>query len=70
MVGAWPGLGRVLVGIRVYGDLDPVGIVFFRDGRIGKIVFLPVPVEIGKTRARAFADVDKGEGIKGVGWLC
>ena len=59
-----------MVRIRVNGNLDPVGIVLFRDGRLGKIVFLPMTVEIGKARARAFADVDKGEGIKGVGWLC
>ena len=66
LVGSWTGLGRVLVGIRVYGNLDPVGIVLFRDGRFGEIVFLPMSVEIGKARTGAFADVDKGEDIEDV----
>ena len=37
-----------MVGIRVNGDLDPVGIVLFRDDRRGELVLLPVPVEISE----------------------
>ena len=62
----WSGLGRVLVGIRVNGDLDPVGIVLFRNDRRGKVVLLPVPIEIGKACAGAFADVDERKDVEDV----
>ena len=52
-------ISRVLDGIRVNGNLDPVRIELFRDGRLGKVVLLPMSVEIGKARAGAFADVDE-----------
>ena len=57
-------IGRVLDGIRVYGNLDPVGVELFRDGRFGKVVLLPMPVEIGKARAGAFADVDECKDVE------
>ena len=57
-------IGRALAGIRVDSDLDSVGIVFLRDDRFRKAMFLPVPVEIGKAHAGAFADVDEGEDVE------
>lgn len=65
----WSTLGpisRALVGIRVNGNLDPIGIVFFRDDRFRKAVFLPVPVKIGKAHAGTFANVDEGEDVENV----
>lgn len=59
-------IGRALVGIRVNGNLDPIGIVFLRDDRFRKAVFLPVPVKIGKAHAGAFANVDEGEDVEDV----
>lgn len=59
-------IGRALVGIRVDSDLDSVGIVFLRDDRFKKAVFLPVPVKIGKAHAGPFADVDEGEDVENV----
>lgn len=62
----WPCFGRALAGIRVDSDLDSVGIVFLRDDRFKKAVFLPVPVKIGKAHAGPFADVDEGEDVENV----
>jgi hypothetical protein len=40
--------------------------VLFRNDRRGKVVLLPVPVEIGKARAGAFADVDERKDVEDV----
>ena len=53
-----------MVEIRVNGDLDPVGIVFFRNDQFRKAVLLPMPVEIGEACTGTFADSDQGKDVE------